>query len=121
MATSSTADTTATVARHIQAVLSRDIEAMLRNFTEESVVFTPEGVQRGFAAIRGDAQTFFATTPPELLGAFQVVRQEAEGEVAYLLWKAEPFVALAAETFVVRGGKIMAQTFAMLGTETPAA
>lgn len=115
-----TSDTAATVARHIRAVLSGDVEATLQNFVEESVVITPDGVVKGLSAIRRDTEAFFTTAPPEMIRAIQIVRQDAEGEIGYLLWKAEPFVTLAAETFLVRDGKIRVQTFAVLGGEASA-
>jgi ketosteroid isomerase-like protein len=116
-----TDDTAATLARHIEAILSGDVDAVLRNFSDESVVFTPDGLVRGLAAIRKDTEAFFSNSPPEMLDSLEIVRKEVDGEVAYLLWKAEPFVALAAETFVIRSGKIVAQTFAVLAGEGLAA
>jgi ketosteroid isomerase-like protein len=121
MTMSATEDTAATLARHIQAVTSGDVDAVLRNFSDESVVFTPDGRLHGLSAIRKDTEAFFESSPPAMMPAFQIVRQDVDGEVAYLLWKAEPFVTLAAETFVVRAGKIVAQTFAVLGGEGMAA
>jgi len=35
-----------------------------------------------------------------------------DGEIAYIVWKAEPGVQLATDTFIVRDRKIMVQTFA---------
>jgi hypothetical protein len=32
------------------------------------------------------------------------------GELAYILWRAEPWVPFATDTFVVRNGKILVQT-----------
>lgn len=110
-----TTDTAATLSRHIDAVMSGNVDAVLENFADDSVVFTPDGIVRGRAAIRKDTETFFATTPLEMMEALKIIRRDVDGEVAYLLWKAEPFVSLAAETFVVRDGKIVAQTFAVLG------
>ena len=121
MSQSATDDTAATLARHIKAIFSGDVDAVLQNFNDDSVVFTPDGLVRGLTAIRKDTEAFFSDSPPEMLRAFEIVRQEADGEVGYLLWKAEPFVTLAAETFVVRGGKIVAQTFAILDGDDLAA
>ena len=42
-------------------------------------------------------------------------RQTVEGEVAHIIWNAETadnVYELGTDTFVVRGGKIVAQTFA---------
>jgi hypothetical protein len=43
-----------------------------------------------------------------------MVRQDVDGEIAYIAWKAEPFTPLATDTFVIRNGKICVQTFAVL-------
>ena len=114
MGAAETSDTAATLKRHIDAVLSGDVEAVLRDFTDDSLIFTPDGVLRGLTAIRKDTEAFFENTPAEMMAVLQIIRQDVEGDVAYLLWKAEPFVTLAAETYVVRDSKILAQTFAVL-------
>jgi len=38
---------------------------------------------------------------------------ETHGDIGHLLWKAEPFIPFATDTFVVRDDQIVAQTFAM--------
>ncbi len=38
-------------------------------------------------------------------------REEIIGEVAYILWDGEPIISQATDTFVVRDGKILFQTF----------
>jgi hypothetical protein len=38
-------------------------------------------------------------------------RQEIVGEVAYIHWERKPWFPLATDTFVVRNGKILVQTF----------
>jgi len=43
-----------------------------------------------------------------------LIRQDIQGDVAYVLWKAEPYIPLATDTFVIRDGKILAQSFAVL-------
>ena len=105
--------TEATLAHHLQAI-SESIDAVLSDYTEESVLFTQDGPIVGLVGIRAFFERFIGGAPPELIAALTVVRQDVHGEVAYLIWKAEPFVALATDTFVVRGGKIVAQTFVML-------
>jgi hypothetical protein len=61
--------------------------------------------------VRSFFERFLADSPPELLAAFQIVRQEIQGEIAYLVWKAEPFIPLATDTFLIRDDKIVTQTF----------
>jgi hypothetical protein len=105
--------THATLAHHLQA-FAEGVDALMSDYVEASVLFTPDGPLRGRAAIRAFFAGFLSTSPPELLAAMTLIRQDIEGEVAYLLWKAEPFIPLATDTFVVRDGKILAQSFAIL-------
>lgn len=105
--------TEATLARHLQAI-SENIDAVLSDYTEESVLFTQDGPIVGLTGIRAFFERFIGDAPPALIAALTIVRQDIHGEVAYVIWKAEPFVALATDTFVVRGGKIVTQTSVML-------
>jgi hypothetical protein len=43
-----------------------------------------------------------------------MLRQEIVGEVAYILWERKPQISRATDTFVVRNGKILVQTFAVM-------
>ena len=100
-----------TLARHLQA-LGGGADAIMRDYTEASVLFTPQGTHAGLASIRAFFAAFLADSPPELLAAFRLLRQEVSGEVAYIVWNAEPFIPLATDTFLIRDGKILVQTFA---------
>ena len=110
--------TEATLTRHLQAI-AQGVDAIMQDYTDASVLFTADGPLHGLGPIRGFFEAFLASAPPGLLEAFTVVRLDAHGESAYLLWKAEPFIPLATDTFLVRDGKILAQSFAMLAP-TPA-
>jgi hypothetical protein len=104
--------TEATLSHHLQA-FSEGIDAIMLDFTPESVLFTPDGPLQGLEPIRAFFAGFLNTSPPELLGAMTLLRQDVQGDVAYIVWKAEPYIPLASDTFVVRNGKIVAQSFAM--------
>ena len=112
MVSDATKQTEATVAHHLEAVMNGDIDAILSDYAEESINFTPEGPVRGLQQLRSFIEAFLGNMPPEMVKAFKIVRQEAEGEVAYILWKAEPFALLGTDTFIIRNGKIIVQTFA---------
>ena len=100
-----------TLARHLQA-FSEGIDALMRDYSDESVLFTPDGPLAGLGPIRAFFDGFLSNSPPELLQAMTLLRQDVSGEVAYIVWKAEPFIAMATDTFLVRDGKILAQGFA---------
>jgi hypothetical protein len=103
--------TEGTLARHL-AAFAQGPDAIMRDYTEGSVLITPDGVLRGVAGIRPFFERFLADSPPELLAAMSIMQQEMHGEIAYITWKAEPFIPLATDTFLIRDDKIVTQTFA---------
>jgi ketosteroid isomerase-like protein len=105
--------TATTLTHHLEAILQTDVDAIMRDYTEASVLVTPQGQLVGLAAIRGFFSQFIASSPPELLAAITLTHQEVTGEIAYIIWKAEPFIAFASDTFLIRDDTIVVQTFAM--------
>ena len=75
-------------------------------------MFTPDGPIRGHDQIRADIHEFLQQVTPEFLKDFKVGRQDVHGEIVYFTWSAGIRFPSAPETFVVRGGKIIVQTFA---------
>ena len=112
MVSDATKQTQTTVAHHLEAVMSGDLDVILSDYTEESILFTPEGPVHGLRQLRSFMEAFISNMPPGMVEAWEMVRQDAEGEVEYVLWKAGPFVPLGTDTFIVRDGKIITQTFA---------
>jgi ketosteroid isomerase-like protein len=107
--------TVTTLTRHLQAILQTDVDAIMSDYTEESVLVTPQGQLAGLAAIRGFFTQFIASSPPELLKAITLTHQDVTGEIAYIIWKAEPFIPFASDTFLIRDDMIVVQTFFMPG------
>ena len=44
---------------------------------------------------------------------FKINRIVYDGELAYFTWEAKPLWSMATDTFIVRDGKILYQTFAI--------
>ena len=107
--------TATTLTQHLQAILQTDVDMIMRDYTEASVLVTPKGQLAGLAAIRSFFAQFIASSPPELLKAITLTHQEITGEIAYIVWKAEPFIPFASDTFLIRDDMIVVQTFAMAG------
>jgi len=105
--------TATTLTHHLEAILQTDVDAIMSDYTEASVLVTPNGQLEGLAAIRGFFTQFIASSPPELLQALTLTHQEITGEIAYIIWKAEPFIPFASDTFLIRDDTIVVQTFAM--------
>ena len=110
MINDTTRQTEAVLAHHLQALIDGDLEAVLSDYSEESTLMVNEGCYHGLAEIRAVFDTQIKNSPSELIAAFKLVRQDVAGEVAYLLFNAEPFLPLSTDTFVVRDAKILAQT-----------
>ena len=112
MAKTGTRETNAVLDNHLAAAKRGDLEAVLSDFSEDSVLFLPQGPIRGMAGLREFYRAFLTKPPSGFPKAFELLRRDVDGEVAYIVWKAEPGVRLATDTFLVREGKIKVQTFA---------
>jgi hypothetical protein len=104
--------TTATTLAHHLAAFTTSVDAILEDYTPESILFTPNGPIRGLDGIGAFFADFLTNSPPALLQAIRLLRQDIDGEIAYIVWQAAPFIPLASDTFVIRDGKIVVQTFA---------
>ena len=99
--------------QHLKSFAENNLDGILADYSPEAVLFTPGGPLRGPAEIKPFFQAFLSEFAKP--GAsFSLQQQYAEGEYAYILWSAETadnsFEA-ATDTFVVRDGKIVAQSF----------
>ena len=105
--------TEAVLQNHLRAA-KMGVEAVMQDYTDESVLITQDGTYRGLAEIRGFFTALFGALPRGFFDALELKRQEISGEVAYILWERKPQIARATDTFVVRNGKILVQTFAVM-------
>ena len=98
---------------HLKCFGEGDLEGILSDYARSAVMFTADGPLKGADAIRPLFQAIVAEFGKP--GAtFTVKQQFVEGDYAYILWSAETadnVYELGTDTFVVRDGKIMAQSF----------
>jgi hypothetical protein len=83
----------------------------MQDYTDDSVLITHDATYRGLAEIRGFFTALMNHLPAGFFEALKMNRQEIVGEVAYILWEKKPIISQATDTFVVRDGKILFQTF----------
>jgi ketosteroid isomerase-like protein len=106
---------------HLKAFAERDLNGVLADYAPGVVFFTPQGKLRGPDAIKPLFQAMIAEfSKPG--AAFNMQQQFFDGDHAYILWNAETadnVYELGTDTFVVRDGKIVAQSFT--GKITPKA
>jgi len=92
----------------------RDLDGVLADYSPDAVLFTPGRPLKGL----GELKPFFRAFLAEFAkpgASFSMREQSVDGDYAYILWSAESAdnsYELATDTFVVRNGKIVAQSFA---------
>lgn len=98
---------------HLRSFFEGDLKGTLFDYAPGAVMFTTEGPLRGADEIRPFFQALIAEF--ERPGAtFTMKQQFIEGDYAYILWAAETadnVYEVGTDTFVVRDGKIVAQSF----------
>ena len=104
---------------HLKCFEEGDLEGILSDYAPGAVLFTSDGPLKGTDAIRPLFQALVAEFGKP--GAtFRMKQQFIDGDYAYILWTAETadnVYEVATDTFVVREGKIEAQSFT--GKVTP--
>ncbi|MBQ1334975.1 MAG: nuclear transport factor 2 family protein [Clostridia bacterium] len=100
--------------QHSENLMSKNIEAVMADFTEDSIMISPQATIKGLAGIRANFEaTIKNILTPDVKA--EVLLEKAEGNIGYCLWRAEGdrfSIPFATDTFVVENDKIMAQTFA---------
>jgi ketosteroid isomerase-like protein len=98
---------------HLKTFGEHDLEGILSDYAPGAVLLTQQGPLRGPDAIRPLFQAMTAEFAKP--GAsFSLKQRFIEGDYAYILWSAETadnVYELGTDTFVVRDGKIAAQSF----------
>ncbi len=100
---------------HFQAFKDQDLDAIMEDYSEESLVVTADGTFKGLDEIRDMFAGFFE----EFSGQYFVESQEEvfEEEVAYFTWVAdspENYYQFGSDTFIVIDDVIRYQTVAAL-------
>lgn len=98
---------------HLKCFGEGDLKGLLSDYAPGAVLFTTDETLRGADAIKPLFQAMIAEFGKP--GAtFSMKQQLVEGDYAYILWNAETadnVYELGTDTFVVRDGKIVAQSF----------
>ena len=99
---------------HLNSFSTRDLDGILFDYAPNATLFTPEGPLKGPDEIK----PFFEKMLAEFSrpgAAFAMKQVSVEGDYAYIIWSAQTAdneYELGTDTFVVREGKITAQSFA---------
>jgi ketosteroid isomerase-like protein len=110
LATASTKDV---LDHHLKCFAEGDLQGILSDYAPNAVLFTPAGPLKGQDAIGPLFQAMLAEFGKPG-AAFTMKQQFIEAEYAYIHWTAETadsVYELGTDTFVVRDGKIVAQSY----------
>lgn len=109
-----TRETTDILDRQNLLFVKGDVDELMKDFSDQAILFTPDGVLEGIESIR----KFYTDVTSNILppgSDFKISKQEVRGQIAYIVWSAESQnyrFPLGTDTFVIKDGKIIAQTFA---------
>jgi hypothetical protein len=99
---------------HWKVFIQNNLEEVMADYTEESVLITPDETFKGLAAIRKNFEDAYRKFPKDKT-AFQLNKSVIDRDVAYILWQAKTptfNLTYATDTFIIRDGKIIRQTYA---------
>lgn len=99
---------------HIQTFQQNDLEGVMADYIEESVLITPDRTFKGLAEIRENFVGAFGALPTSGT-TMTLTKTVVSKDVAYMVWNAvTPTLEFkyATDTFVILDGKIISQTYA---------
>jgi hypothetical protein len=99
---------------HLQTFQGNDLDGVMADYTEESVLITPDRTYKGLAEIRENFVQAYQALPTNGT-TMTVTKSVVNRDVAYIVWKAvTPTLEFryATDTFIIVDGKIISQTYA---------
>jgi len=109
--------TEAVVRNHLEAfVKQKGVAAILADYDEAARLYGEAKIYSGKAEIHDFFVGFIGSLPAGAIDRFSLKTLRVDGELAYITWNVGDDIPLGTDTFVVRDGKIVSQTFAMYAT-----
>lgn len=108
------AETRAVLDHHWETFVANDLEGVMEDYTEESVLITPDATYVGLDEIRQNFINAFKAFPVQG-GKLTLNQSKVVKDVGYILWEAdvpEFNLTYATDSFIIRNGKIIRQTYA---------
>jgi hypothetical protein len=99
---------------HWEAFKANDLEATMADYTEESVLITPDKTYKGLQEIRENFVFAFSLFPKDS-STLKLNKSVVQQDVGYIIWEASaPKLKLSfgTDTFIIQNGKIIRQTYA---------
>ena len=100
----------AVLGHHLQPRGFGDASSVIADYREDSALLT-NGPIKGTKAL-DDFFGGFLSAMPEFVAGLRMVGQAVHGEIAYIVRESSKYAPLDTNTFLIRDGKILTQTFA---------
>ena len=104
---------------HWKTFQGNDLEGVMADYTEDSILITPNRTYKGLKEIRDNFVSAFAVYP-KAATTMKLNKSVVERDIGYILWEANaPKLRLSygTDTFIIRNGKIISQTYAGVATQ----
>ncbi|HTF21258.1 MAG TPA: nuclear transport factor 2 family protein [Chryseolinea sp.] len=99
---------------HWVAFQANDLEATMADYTEESILVTPDKTYHGLTEIRANFVAAFGAFPKGT-ASLKLNKSIVTKDIGYILWEAVAptfNLTFATDTFIIQDGKIVRQTYA---------
>jgi hypothetical protein len=99
---------------HVETFQKNDLEGVMADYTDESILVTPDRTYKGLAEIRENFVDAYKALPVSGT-TMTITKTVVVRDVAYIVWKAiTPTLEFkyATDTFIITNGKIVSQTYA---------
>ncbi|MEJ7768211.1 MAG: nuclear transport factor 2 family protein [Chitinophagaceae bacterium] len=103
---------------HWEAFTENKLDEVMADYTEESVLITPDSTFKGLRQIRNNFEEAYKKFPKDK-SVFQLNKTVIDRDVAYILWQSKTpafNLSYATDTFIIQNGKIIRQTYAGVTT-----
>ena len=99
---------------HWATFQSNDLDGVMADYTDESVLITPDRTFKGLTEIRENFVGAFSAFPKDST-TMKLHKSVVTQDVAYIIWEAagpKVKISYGTDTFIIRDGKIVRQTYA---------
>ena len=99
---------------HWATFQANDLDGVMADYTDESVLITPDKTVKGLKELREHFANVFKVFPKDST-TLQLDKSIVDQDVAYIIWQANaPKVKITygTDTFIIKDGKIVRQTYA---------
>lgn len=99
---------------HWNTFKANDLEGVMADYTDESVLIIPDTTLVGLTALRAHFSNVFTVFPKDST-TLQLDKSVVHRDVGYIIWQATTpklKVTYGTDTFIIQDGKIVRQTFA---------